>query len=159
SVPEQRYTEAGGGAMVQENAACVFDNTERAIEKHPTFAADEIEKVETAFMSEMPPRDGHPKNILTAWHKHLRIGLVKPLGVPVACVAQEFTDVYGSYASLPKKVPVGKVIEVAGEITRPATLGGVGLARIATPTPKRASELNGLRTYPVPVPYATYFPK
>jgi hypothetical protein len=36
---------------------------------------------------------------------------------------------------------------------------GVGVARIDAPAPKGPAELNGIHSYPVPEPYATYFPR
>jgi hypothetical protein len=44
-------------------------------------------------------------------------------------------------------------------MTPPATFGGIGVARIALPAPKSATELNETHTYAVPKPYVTYFPK
>jgi hypothetical protein len=55
SVPEQRYTEAGGEHFVQENAMCFFDEKERELDPHPLFEAVELEKIELAFMSSSSP--------------------------------------------------------------------------------------------------------
>jgi hypothetical protein len=159
SVPELRHTNAGGTGMVQENAACFFDATERRLDKNPVFTAEALEKVENAFMSEKPPSDGHRKNILTAWHNRLGIGIAQPVGVPVPCVSQEFVDQYGTFAGLPLSASVGRSMHVAGEVEPPAVFGGVGVARIE-PAPRRsAADLNATHTYPVPQPYATFFPK
>jgi uncharacterized protein YkwD len=159
SVPEQRHTVAGGVAMAMENAGCLADGVERKLDKQPLFSAEEIEKVESAFMNETPPHDGHRRNILTPWHNRLGIGIAKPLGLPVACIAQEFTDSYGTYAPLPKSARVGDSFEITGEIIAPAVFGGVGVARIDAPAPKAASELNGLHSYAIPETYTQYFPK
>jgi uncharacterized protein YkwD len=158
SVPELRYTRAGGDGMVQENAACFFDEKERRLDPSPPFAAEELEKIEAAFINEKPPHDGHRKNILTPWHNRVGIGLVQPVGVPVPCVAQEFVDHYGTYTPLPVAARTGDAVHVGGTITPPAVFGGVGIARIDAPSPRSPSELNALHSYPVPAPYATYFP-
>jgi uncharacterized protein YkwD len=159
SVPELRYTTAGGMGMVQENAACLADGKERKLDAGGPFTADELERVEAAFMGEKPPSDGHRRNILTAWHNRAGIGIAKPAGVPLLCVAQEFVDHYGEYAPLPASASVGKSVRVSGDVVPPAVFGGVGVARIDPPPSRSAAELNDTHTYAVPTPYVTYFPK
>src|SRR5262249_9866602 len=159
SVPEIRYTEAGGDGMVMENAGCLADGEPREIEKSPKFSAEALEKIEKAFMDEVPPNDGHRKNILTAWHTSVGVRLAQPKGLPLACRAQEFIDHYGSYDELPTKAKVGAKIRVKGSIRDPAKIAGVGVARIDKPKPKPAKELMKGHIYPIPTPYQTYFPK
>jgi uncharacterized protein YkwD len=159
SVPELRYTRAGGDGMVQENAACFFDEKERRLDPNPLITAEAIEKAEAAFIGEKPPHDGHRKNILTPWHNRLGIGLVQPVGVPVPCVAQEFVDHYGAYGALASSARAGEKVHVAGTVAAPAVFGGVGIARIEAPAPKTPAQLNAIHSYPVPEPYATYFPR
>jgi len=159
SVPEQRYSEAGGDQMVQENAACFFDGTERELDPNPMFSPDELEKIELAFIGEVPPNDGHKRNILKPAHTHVGIGLAKPKGIPQLCMAQEFVDRYGDYDPLPKEARVGEVITVAGEVHEPLTFGGVGIARLDLPKPIAPAQLNETSTYPIPQPDVVYFPK
>jgi uncharacterized protein YkwD len=159
SVPEIRYTEAGGDGMVMENAGCLADGEAREVEKDPKFSADALEKIERAFMDEVPPMDGHKRNILTAWHTSVGVGLAQPKGLPLACMAQEFVDHYGSYDELPPKAKVGAKIRVKGSLHGPAKIAGIGLARIDKPTPKPPKELMKGHVYPIPKPYQTYFPK
>lgn len=158
SVPEQRYTEAGGVHFVQENAACFFDGVERALDPAPRFSADQLEQIESAFIHEVPPNDGHRKNILKKWHNRLGIGLAKPAGVDQPCMTQEFVDEYGEYDPVPREAKVGQKISVSGEVHAPAEFGGVGLARIDPAKPLSASHLNRTSSYPVPEPYVVYFP-
>jgi hypothetical protein len=159
SVPEQRYTEAGGLQMVQENAACFFDGVERPLDQEPLFLPAELEKIQSAFINEQPPNDGHRKNILKASHNRLGIGLAKPEGIEQLCMAQEFVDVYGEYEAIPERAKPGDEITVAGEVFEPASFGGVGLARIDGAKPLEASHLNSTSTYPIPEPHVVYFPK
>jgi uncharacterized protein YkwD len=159
SVPEQRYTEAGGTGKVQENAACISDGTAREIEKDPRFLPEEIEKIETAFFGEKPPNDGHRKNILKPWPNKMGIGMTKAVGQPVACTAQEFVDDYGAYRDLPAKAKVGQTIAIEGEVRTPAVFAGIGIARIDMPKPLTVDQANAARRYKDPDPYATYFPK
>jgi uncharacterized protein YkwD len=159
SVPELRYSRAGGDGMVQENAACFFDEKERRVDKNALFSAEAIEKAEASFLGEKPPNDGHRRNILTPWHNRVGIGLAQPVGVPIPCVAQEFVDHYGSYDPLGGSARVGDKVHVAGSISPPAVFGGVGVARIDAPTPRTPVALNATHSYPVPEPYATFFPR
>jgi len=158
SVPEQRYSEAGGVEFVQENAACFFDGVERQLDPNPTFDATSLEQIESAFINELPPNDGHKKNILKKWHTAVGIGLGKPAGVDQPCMTQEFVDHYGSYDALPAEAKVGAKISVSGEVQSPAEFGGVGIGRIDAARPRTARDLNATNSYPVPEPYAVYFP-
>src|SRR6185312_7929601 len=110
-----------------------------------------------AFMDEVPPHDGHRRNILTASHNAVGIGLARPKEADVPCVVEEFVDDYGTFEALPAKAKPGQVIAVVGAMRAPATIAGVGLGRIDLPRPKKAAEL-GPRGYPIPAPYQMYWP-
>lgn len=159
SVPEQRYTEAGGVHFVQENAACFFDGVVREIDPDPRFDPAALEKIQAAFMAELPPNDGHRQNILKPVHRKLGIGLAMPVGVDQPCMAQEFVDAYGDYAELPRQAKVGERITVAGEIEDPVEFGGVGIGRIEPAKPLPPAHLNSTNVYRVPDPYVLYFPQ
>lgn len=158
SVPEQRYTEAGGVHFVQENSGCYFDGQERELDKNPEFDPVFIEKMQSAFIDEVPPNDGHRRNILKPVHNFVGIGLAKAAGVSQPCMAQEFLDVYGEYEDLPKTAKLGSKIKVAGEVDAPVKFGGVGIARIAPAEKLTAKHLNTTYTYRIPQPYELYFP-
>ena len=74
------------------------------------------------------------------------------------CITEEFLDSYGRYAAVPRDARVGARIRVEGSVHAPAKVAGVGLARIDAPHALTASDANARRTYPVPAPYATYWP-
>jgi hypothetical protein len=159
SVPEQRYTEAGGEHLVHENVTCFFDAEKRDLEPAPTFLAEELEEAERTYMAERPPNDGHRLNILIPTHNRLGVGLAKAKGLAQVCVSQEFVDVYGEYDPLPKTARAGQRVTVAGRVREPAVFGGVGIAQGPLPAELLASDLNATSTYVMPTPYATYFPK
>jgi len=159
SVPEQRYTEAGGEHLVHENVTCFFDGKQRALEKNPLFLPEELEAAERTYMAEKPPNDGHRLNILIPKHNRLGVGLTKAEGLAQVCVSQEFVDEYGEYEPLPKTARAGARIVVAGRVEKPAVFGGVGIARGPLPAELYPSDLNSTSTYMMPTPYATYFPK
>lgn len=58
SVPEQRYSEAGGAHLVQENAACFFDGTARELDPNPMFDPVQLERIENALYDEQPRTTG-----------------------------------------------------------------------------------------------------
>jgi hypothetical protein len=162
SVPEQRFTEAGGSDMVLENASCFTDEKKRTLDGSPTIDPKNVDQTEDMFFHEVPPHDGHRKNILKTWHKTVGIGIAQPIAtpteIPVPCFSQEFVDDYGSYSALPSRVHVGDTLHVEGTVTLPATFAGVGLARVDAPKPIPVPELNKRRSYPVPTPYQMYWP-
>ncbi len=159
SVPETRYSAAGGMDIAFENAACFFDNAGRKLDKNALFLAAELERIESAFINEKPPHDGHRRNILNPWHNRVGIGLAQPEGITVPCAAQEFVDHYGKYEPIPATARVGAKVHVAGEMRPPASFAAVAVARIDLLEPREPTDLNGTGSYQLPAPYATYLPK
>lgn len=161
SVPEQRHTEAGGADMVLENALCVTDEARRTVDGKPLIDPKQVERAESLFFNEVPPNDGHRRNILKPAHTRVGIGVAqfvetaKELAVP--CFAQEFVDGYGTYTPLPRKAKPGATVHVEGTLTNGARPTGVGVARLPLPRPIAASELNRRRSYPVPKPFQMYW--
>ena len=162
SVPEQRFTDAGGTDMVLENASCFTDEQKRTLDATPTIDPRNVEQTEAMFFDEKPPHDGHRKNILKPWHKVVGIGIAQPVStateIAVPCFSQEFVDDYGSFSPVPARGKVGDVVHIEGSLTAPAAVAGVGMARTDAPKPLAVSELNKRRSYPVPAPYQMYWP-
>jgi uncharacterized protein YkwD len=162
SVPEERFTEAGGADMVLENSSCFTDEKKRTIDRAPRIDPRNVEQAEDMFFHEQPPHDGHRKNILKPWHRRVGFGVAQPVGtateIPVPCFAQEFVDPYGTYGTVPRTARVGDMLHVQGTVASPAKFAGVGLARVDAPKPIDVGELNQRRSYPVPTPYEMYWP-
>jgi uncharacterized protein YkwD len=159
SVPEQRYTEAGGTDFVQENAGCLADGKLRKLDAAPRFEAALLDRVEHAFMDEKPPRDGHRRNILKPGHTSFGVGVAQPSGVDLVCLSQEFVDDYGDYEPLPQVSRAGATLHIEGDVKGPVAFGGVGIGRIDLEQPLAAAYLNTTYTYAVPSPTDLYFPK
>ncbi|HEY5375281.1 MAG TPA: CAP domain-containing protein [Polyangiaceae bacterium] len=159
SVPEQRYSEAGGTDFVQENAGCLADGKARTLEALPHFTAQQLARVEHAFMDEKPPHDGHRKNILKPSHSALGVGVAKPSALDLACLSQEFVDDYGEYGALPQAARPGTMLHIEGDVKGNITFGGVGIGRIDLAKPLTATYLNTTHIYAVPSPEDLYFPK
>ncbi|MBK6459503.1 MAG: CAP domain-containing protein [Myxococcales bacterium] len=163
SNPEQRHTEAGGVDMVLENASCVDDLKPRNLETDPLVDEATIAHAEHLFFDEVPPNDGHRRNILKPHHTRVGIGIALPvttateIGTP--CFTQELVDGYGAYAPLPTAARVGQTVRVEGTISAPAVFGGVGVARVDSARAQSPAEANKRRVYPVPTPYQVYWPR
>ena len=158
SVPEQRYTEAGGTDFVQENVACLFDAVPRELDPSPRFDPALLEQLEKMFMDEVPPNDGHRRNILKPGHHRVGLGLAQPAAVNQPCLSQEFVDDWGDYDELPRQAPRNVNLHVAGTIREPLRFGGVGVGRIDLPAAKSAKDLNTTSVYRIPEPETLYFP-
>jgi len=158
SVPEQRYTEAGGMHMVYENVACLFDGVPRELDPSPRFDPALLEQLQKMFMDEVPPNDGHRKNILKPLHHRVGIGLAQPSAVNQPCLAQEFVDDWGEYSELPREASRNVTLHVAGEIREPLRFGGVGVGHTDPPSPKTPKALNATSVYRIPTPDTLYFP-
>jgi uncharacterized protein YkwD len=157
SVPEQRYTEAGGSQFVQENAACLFDLRPRQVEENARFDAEKLAALHEMFMAEVPPNDGHRRNILKPLHNRVGIAVAKPAGVAQPCLTQEFVDQYGEYEPLPAKAKANTKLRVAGVIAKALRFGGVGVGRTPPSKPTPRERLNG-SLYRIPAPDTMYFP-
>jgi uncharacterized protein YkwD len=158
SVPEQRYTEAGGTDFVTENVACLFDGVDRDLDPSPRFDPAKLEELQKMFMDEVPPNDGHKRNILKPEHVKVGLGLAQPSGVGQPCLAQEFVDDWGDYSDVPREAERSVTLQLSGEIREPLRFGGVGIGRIELPRPTTAKELNATSVYRIPQPDTLYFP-
>ncbi len=162
SVPEERFTDAGGTDMVLENASCFVDGKVRPLDPAPRIEARLVEQTEDSFFHEQPPHDGHRQNILKPWHRKVGLGMAQPVATPTEepapCIAQEFVDDYGTYSPVPGHWKIGAALHVEGSVRPPAIFAGVGLARVDSPGPIDVAELNRRRSYPVPAPYEMYWP-
>lgn len=154
ATPEQRYTESGGSDFVQENAACLSDTVERRLDQKPRFEAAKLAALHAMFMAELPPNDGHRRNVLNPIHNRVGVGLAQPLNVAQPCLAQEFVDDYGEYEPLPLEAKA--TLRVAGTISAPLVFGGVGIGRTPLPLPLPRERLNG-KLYRIPAPDTLYF--
>jgi uncharacterized protein YkwD len=163
SIPEQRYTESGGTDMVFENAFCITDEKPRELD--PALAIDpaDIERAEDMFFNEVPPNDGHRKNILKKNHSRVGIGLAlaKPIGneILVPCLTHEFVDVYGTYAPIPASVTAGQKIHVTGTFSAAVSPGAVGYSRLDDPKPIPVAEANRRRAIAQKSADVLYWPR
>jgi Cysteine-rich secretory protein family len=156
SRPEQRYTEAGGEDLAFENAACLDDGLTRPLDPAPRFSRAGIERIERAFLAEVPPFDGHRRNLLAARRARVGVGLAQPLGLDIPCLAQELIDDSGDYEPIPRRIRNGEAIRVAGTSRASAAVRAVGIARVALLPPGRPGAVASTFSYEMPTPTTMY---
>lgn len=163
-LPVQRYTEAGGRDRVRENVAliCVRAQLTEPIETdpNPTFTREEVESVEAAYFNEVPPNDGHRKNVLYSEHTHVGIALARGAGEDARVIgnAEEFVDRYiDELSALPETVKLGEVVPVEGRLGRGSKISAVGIARGPAPGPVDRTQFKAVGHYSVPAPYVKYW--
>lgn len=167
-LPDQRYTEAGGRDHVMENVYLAVrsvagesaDLEKLPLESAPTFTRHEIEEIEAAYFNEVPPHDGHRRNILGADHTYVGIALTRAAGggFQTLANAQEFVDRFVALDALPASARVGDTITVSGRMLGDSRLRGIGIARGPLPTPLTRDELQKTRQYAVPSAFTTLWP-
>ncbi len=143
---------------MQENVACLFDGVPRELDASPRYDPVMLEQLQKMFMDEVPPNDGHRRNILKPTHHRVGIGLAQPAAVNQPCLAQEFVDDWGDYSELPRAAARNVTLDVSGEIRPPLRFGGVGIGRIDLPQPQTPKQLNATNVYRIPPPETLYFP-
>lgn len=158
SVPEQRYTEAGGRHFAQENAACLADGVARALDPAPRIRLELARQLQQAFMDEVPPHDGHRKNVLNPRHTRVGIALAQPRGVDQPCLVQEFVDDLGDFDPLPRTAAPGARVRVSGAVRGPWIVGGVGLLALDPARPMSVAELLATSSYLIPEPSELHVP-
>jgi uncharacterized protein YkwD len=142
--PEARYTAAGGKDAVYENVSGWFDETGHALSKNQSFTKRELEVIESEFINEVPPHDGHRKNILDFAHNRVGIGLtlVDDEGDRRVQCAQEFLDQKGTYCDIPKRLTRGTSFSVAGKLSKDITFEKVEIMWEPYPKPLSVKQLN-----------------
>jgi uncharacterized protein YkwD len=145
--PSQRYTEAGGIHNDSENIEYSYGN---CLSNDHLFAAEELVEMQSSFMSEKAPHDGHRLQILRPEHNKLGVGLscsANPNGEAFLCLAQEFIDQYGEYSKLPIAIVRSKFFDVSGSLLPGFTLDRVSIDWDPAPKPMTKEELSKTYSY------------
>jgi uncharacterized protein YkwD len=162
SVPEQRYSEAGGYALMMENAFGYA--SAHTLVPNPRYFRAGLERAQAVFMAELPPHDGHRKNILGADHTHVAVGLAQPQPAPnevvtAPCLTQEFVDAYVRWDNLPPlRAKSGAAIDIDATVLGGFAAGAVGVTKLPPQLPLAQAELNRRRSYPIAAPEVMFWP-
>lgn len=155
--PDQRYSEVGGSGAVFEN---VYTNHDIPFAGHQiplasrqVFPGTEIEKAQDWFLHQVPPRDGHRRNLLDPNHNGVGIGISlsidRKYGSRIT-VAQEFVNEFVSLASAPDEFIPGRRSRIAGRLPKNLTLHAVQICRERSPRPMSPWELKKTSAYTLP---------
>lgn len=166
-LPEQRYNEAGGTGFDEENVYLGMHYYGREpkgpmqLEENPTFTRKDIEDIESTYMNELPPDDGHRKNILDPDHTRVGIALAKSktTSAEVITNTQEFVNDAIKVYNLPATADVGASITVSGRVIGNYRFRAVTVGRDVTPSSMSVEDLRMTRSYGIPAAFATYFPR
>jgi uncharacterized protein YkwD len=159
--PEARYTAVGGTHAVYENVSGWYDACGHTLAPKQTFTRQELDTAESEFINEVPPHDGHRKNILDFAHNKVGIGLtlVTDDGDRRVQCAQEFIDDKGVYSPIPQRLTRGVGFSVAGKLTKDITFEKVEVMWEPYPKPMTVRQLNQELPYEDPTTsVATYLP-
>lgn len=159
-LPQQRYDKAGGAGFDEENAYSVINyygcepKGPMRLEKNPTFTRKDIEDIESSYMNETPPDDGHRENILDPYHTQVGIALAKSktLSARMIVNTQEFVN---NEAWLGEKAADGDVT-LFGVVTEDYKFIAITVGRDALPTPMSVKDLCATGSYGMPTPFAVY---
>jgi uncharacterized protein YkwD len=166
-LPDQRYSELGGTDYVRENIYLQSRGKNAGpgrfeLVANATFSRRELEDIEAAYFNEVPPNDGHRRNILRPEHTHVGVGLSRAESAAGETLSnsQEFVDRYAETVEpLPGAASVGSLVTVAGRTAPGASLKGISLARGPVPRSMTVEELKATRKYNVPAAFVTYWPE
>lgn len=171
-LPDQRYSEAGGTHAVMENVylSVRYQNNRMSdrltLEPAPTFTRREIEDIESAYFNELPPNDGHRRNILDPEHTHVGISLARARSVENTFTltnTQEFVNQYFTLDALPAQARVGERVRVQGkvnpDVSRRITFRSVSLGWAPLPKPRTRADLERTHSYSTPASFVSYWPE
>jgi hypothetical protein len=160
--PDQRYSEVGGNGAVAENAALTrypMHGQKFELAKEQVFSKSQLELLEHMFFNEHPPLDGHRRNILTAEHNKVGIGLARVVPGGMVTCTQEFVNEYVSFAPLPTKQSAGQPLKLVGAIPKGMRIYGVDVRYEKSAEPMTVKQLSQTYCYHYPEQeVATYYP-
>ncbi len=148
--PDQRYSEAGGTHSTGENCAYTFSNR---ITSNNLFSSRDLDALESSFMDEIPPGDGHRRQILRPEHNKLGIGLSSRTdlnGHSRVSLVQEFINEYGVYEKLPNKIFRMKPFVVSGRLFPGCRIKSISIHWELKPKPMTVAELSKTHSYELP---------
>jgi len=146
--PQRRYTLAGGLDAVDENESVTlwleggFDGVSK--EQLKKMVAEH----QSAMVNELPPNDGHRKNILDPHHTGVGVALV--VGKYGVAMAQEFTNHYSDITPLSPTATPGSTITLKGRIGKGYQITGIYGVWEPLPQPITREQLMQTHSYSDP---------
>lgn len=155
-LPDQRYTEAGGLDSVGENtylwtwwSTPAPPITLPLQEPEQNFAKSDIEAIEATYIGEVPPLDGHRRQILDPYHTHVGIGLGRASDGKAVCLTntQEFVNRYLELEPIPQTAKSKEKIKISGKANPEKPIFAISVGRDNLPTPKTRAEAQKVTSY------------
>jgi len=146
--PQRRYTLAGGLDAVEENESVTlwleggFQGVSK--EQLKTIVAEH----QSTMVNELPPNDGHRKNILDPHHTGVGIAIV--VGKYGVAMAQEFTNHYSVITPLPYTATPGSSVTLIGRIAKGYQIKGIYGVWEPLPKPLTREQLMQTHSYADP---------
>lgn len=166
--PDQRYTEAGGIHCDTENLAFrTFRGAAPSNESNgkkqsfdggglyplhgiQAFRQSDLDKMQKAFMDEIPPKDGHRRCILDPHHNYVGIGLSLASNSQEnyrIALSQEFTNIYGQYDPIQQMCTMGQAITLSGRLNAGFEIYEITFDWDPLPIPMAFKDLDKTATY------------
>jgi len=156
SKPTERYNNVGGTDIVLENSAGSPPSLKgfmATVPNNPKFSKDEVKWIENLYFSEVPPHDGHRRNIIKPEHTHVGLGLAivnvttnqngQPFSGRIPTSAQEFINKYGTYTVTSKDFKKGGAFTLEGQMRPGYEADCLDIRREDLPTNIPLKELQG----------------
>ena len=146
--PQRRYTLAGGQDAVDENQSVTLwsEGGFQGVSK------EQLQKIvaehQSAMVNELPPDDGHRKNILDPHHTGVGVAIV--VGKYGVAMAQEFTNHYSDITPLPSTVTPGSTVTLKGRIDKGYQITGIYGVKEPLPQPMTKKQLMQTHSYSDP---------
>lgn len=152
--PYMRYSWAGGGDGVSENAAAwsaSYTFNERAL-------YEMVRRSEDAMMGEVPPNDGHKRTILDPHATHVGIGLAWEKGE--FRLVHSFVRRYVDWTrSLPRTARLTDTVSGSGRPHAGVRVEAISVHHEPLPRAIPAKTANAIRTYGLPDKRRDYLPR
>ena len=146
--PQRRYTLAGGLDAVDENESVTLwlEGGFQGVSKEQLQSI--VTEHQSAMVNELPPNDGHRKNILSPHHTGVGVAIV--VGKYGVAMAQEFTNHYSDITPLPHTATPGATIILKGRIDKGYQIKGIYGVWEPLPQPMTREQLSQTHSYSDP---------
>jgi uncharacterized protein YkwD len=146
--PQRRYTLAGGLDAVKENQSVTLwlEGGFYGVSKEQLITI--VTEHQSAMINELPPNDGHKKNILDP--HHTGVGVAIAVGKYGVAIAQEFTNHYSEITPLPHTASPGSTVTLKGRIFKGYEITGIYGVWEPLPQPMTREQLMQTQSYSDP---------
>ncbi len=141
--PQRRYTLSGGLDAIDENQSVTLwpEGGFQGVSKEQLQTI--VTEHQSSMVNELPPDDGHKKNILDPHHTGVGVAIV--VGKYGVAMAQEFTNHYSDITPLPPTENPGSTVTLKGRIDKGYQI--TGIYGVTEPLPQRMTKEQLMQTH------------